>query len=74
VERALFDLTIDSKLSDRDLVKIRISDRVSCAEIRMSSIVIWRKTGGPLQCELTADLVDVLGDANYSRGPSRDCR
>ena len=55
-DRALFDLALDSKLRGCDLVKIKIGDIVSGAEIRMGSIVIQQKTGRPVQFELTADV------------------
>lgn len=55
-DRALFDLALDSKLRGCDLVKIKIGDVVSGAEIRTRSIVIQQKTGRPVQFELTADV------------------
>jgi len=55
-DRALFDLALDSKLHGCDLVKIKIGDIVSGAEIRTRSIVIQQKTGRPVQFELTADV------------------
>jgi len=55
-DRALFDLAIDSKLRGCDLVKIKIGDLVSGADIRTRAIVIQRKTRRPVQFELTADV------------------
>jgi integrase len=55
-DRALFDLAIDSKLRGCDLVKIKIGDLVSGAEIRTRAIVIQQKTGKPVQFELTTDV------------------
>ena len=55
-DRALLDLAIDSKLRGCDLVKIKIGDLVSGAEIRTRAIVIQQKTGRPVQFELTADV------------------
>src|ERR1700744_397639 len=55
-DRALFDLAIDSKLRGCDLVKIKIGDLVSGAEIRTRAIVVQQKTGRPVQFELTADV------------------
>jgi hypothetical protein len=52
----LFDLAIDSKLRGCDLVKIKIADLVSGAEIRTRAIVTQQKTGRPVQFELTADV------------------
>ncbi len=48
-DRALFDLAIDSKLRGCDLVKIKIGDLVSGAEIKSRAIVIQQKTGRPVQ-------------------------
>lgn len=53
---ALFDLAIDSKLRGCDLVKIKIGDLVSGADIRTRAMVIQQKTGKPVQFELTADV------------------
>jgi integrase len=55
-DRALFDLAIDSKLRGCDLVRIKIGDIVSGADIRTRAIVIQQKTGKPVQFELTADV------------------
>jgi len=55
-DRALFDLAIDSKLRGCDLVKIKIGDIVSGADIRTRATVIQQKTGKPVQFELTADV------------------
>jgi integrase len=55
-DRALFDLAIDSKLRGCDLVKIKIGDLVSGADIRTRAIVTQQKTGRPVQFELTADV------------------
>jgi integrase len=55
-DRALFDLAIDSKLRGCDLVKIKIGDLVSGAEMRTRAIVVQQKTGRPVQFELTADV------------------
>lgn len=55
-DRALFDLAIDSKLRGCDLVKIKIGDLASGADIRTRAIVIQQKTGKPVQFELTGDV------------------
>lgn len=46
----------DRKLRGCDLVKIKIDDIVSRADIRTRAIVIQQKTGKPVQFELTADV------------------
>lgn len=53
-DRVLFDLALDSKLRGCDLVKIKIGNIVSGAEIKNRSIVTQQKTGRPVQFELTA--------------------
>lgn len=55
-DRALFDLAIHSKLRGCDLVKIKIGDLVSGAEIRTRTIVTQQKIGRPVQFEITADV------------------
>jgi integrase len=71
-DRALFDLAIDSKLRGCDLVKIKIADLVSGAEIRTRSAVIQQKTGRPVQFELTADVRSSLLVWLERRGGSID--
>lgn len=46
-DRALFELAIDSKPRGCDLVKIKIGDLVSGADIRTRALVIQQKTGNP---------------------------
>jgi site-specific recombinase XerC len=55
LDRALFDLAIDSKLRGCDLVKIKIGELVAGPEIRNRAIVIQQKTGKPVQFELLSD-------------------
>ena len=55
-DRALFDLAIDSKLRECDLVKIKIGDVVAGTEIRNRATVIQQKTNRPVQFEITADV------------------
>ncbi|MBB3773040.1 site-specific recombinase XerC [Angulomicrobium tetraedrale] len=54
-DRALFDLSIDSKLRGCDLVKMKIGSLVSGSAIRARSMVVQQKTGRPVQFEITAD-------------------
>lgn len=55
-DRALFDLAIDSKLRGCDLVRLSIGDVVAGSDIRTRAIVVQKKTGRPMQFELTADV------------------
>ena len=45
-DRALFDLAIDSKIRGCDVVKIKIGDLVSGADIRTRAIVVQQKRVG----------------------------
>lgn len=54
-DRALFDLTLDSKLRGCDLVKIRIGNVVTGADIARAT-VMQQTTGKPVQFELTPDV------------------
>ena len=50
---ALFDLAVDSKLRGCDLIKLRIGDLVAGGAVRSRAIVVQRKTGTPVQFEVT---------------------
>ena len=52
-DRAMFDLAIDSKLRGCDVVKIKIGELVSGGRVRSRALVIQKKTGRPVQFELT---------------------
>jgi len=54
-DRALFDLAIDSKLRGCDIVKLKIGDVVAGTGIRNRATVIQKKTGKPVQFEITAE-------------------
>lgn len=50
---ALFDLAIDSKLCGCDVVGMRIGDIVSGGKVKARAMVVQKKTGRPVQFELT---------------------
>jgi integrase len=50
---ALFNLAIDSKLRGCDLVRIRVNDVCIGGQVRDRTTVIQRKTGRPVQFEIT---------------------
>ncbi len=50
---ALFNLAIDSKLRACDLVKLRIDEICSGATVRDRATVVQKKTGRPVQFEIT---------------------
>src|SRR5664279_4264063 len=52
-DRAMFDLVIDSKLRGCDVVKIKIGELVRGGRVRSRALVIQKKTGRPVQFELT---------------------
>lgn len=50
---ALLNLAIDSKLRGCDLVRLKVSDVFSAGSIRERAMVIQKKTGRPVQFEIT---------------------
>jgi integrase len=50
---ALFDLALDSKLRGCDLVALKISDLLSGSGVRSRVTILQRKTGRPVQFEVT---------------------
>ncbi len=69
---AMFDLAIDSKLRGCDLVRLRIADLVVNATARHRATVIQKKTGQPVQFELTEQTRDSLLAWLVHRGGSLD--
>ena len=50
---ALFDLALDSKLRGCDLVALKVSDLISRSGVRSRVMILQRKTGRPVQFEVT---------------------
>jgi hypothetical protein len=50
---ALFNLALDSKLRACDLVALRVDDMALNGRVRSRAIVLQRKTGRPVQFEIT---------------------
>lgn len=50
---ALFSLALDSKSRGCDLVDLKVSDVTSGSPVRSRAVVLQRKTGRPVQFELT---------------------
>src|SRR5258707_3554547 len=50
---AIFNLAIDSKLRACDLVKLRMEDICVGANVRRRATIVQRKTGRPVQFEIT---------------------
>ena len=57
---ALFNLAIDSKLRGCDLVSLRLRDIFNCGEILPRVTTIQRKTGRPVQFEITVQTKSAL--------------
>jgi integrase len=69
---ALFNLAVDSKLRACDLVALRINDVEAGGRIRERATVVQRKTGRPVQFEITEPTRAALRDwlATPGRRPS----
>src|SRR3954462_32646 len=69
---ALFNLAIDSKLRGCDLVSVRVQDVGAGGRVRDRGTVIQRKTGRPVQFEITeqtrSSIRDWLSEGNLRRG------
>ena len=50
---ALFDLALDSKLRGCDLVALKVSNVISGNRVRSRALILQRKTGRPVQFEIT---------------------
>ncbi|MEJ0023266.1 MAG: tyrosine-type recombinase/integrase [Alphaproteobacteria bacterium] len=76
---ALFNLAIDSKLRGCDLVRLRIEDVAAGGEVKTRGIIVQKKTGRPVQFEITeqtrASIAAVIRRHGLSHGdylfPSR---
>ena len=69
---ALFDLALDSKLRACDLVALRLSDLVSNGRVRSRVMILQRKTGRPVQFEVTEQTRRSLTDWLTDRPTSED--
>jgi len=59
---ALFNLAIDSKLRGCDLVRLRVSDVCVGSRVQDRATVIQRKTGRPVQFEITEQTRAAIND------------
>ena len=57
---ALFNLAVDSKLRSCDLVALRVSDVVTGDSIKERAVIVQKKTGRPVQFELTEQTRDSI--------------
>jgi integrase len=70
---AMFNLAIDSKLRGCDLMRLRIDDVFVGERVRDRATVIQKKTGRPVQFEITEQTRRAIGewiaDLGTSKGP-----
>jgi integrase len=59
---AMFNLAIDSKLRGCDLVRLRIDDVSAGGRVRDRATVIQKKTGRPVQFEITEQTRSAVGE------------
>ncbi len=59
---ALFNLAIDSKLRSCDLVTLRVTDVSVAGSVKERTVIVQRKTGRPVQFELTEQTRESVRD------------
>ena len=59
---AMFNLAVDSKLRGCDLIRLKIDDVSAGGTIRDRATVIQKKTGRPVQFEITEQTRSAIGD------------
>ena len=59
---ALFNLAIDSKLRGCDLVRLKVGDVASGGEVKTRGIIVQKKTGRPVQFEITEQTRVAVGN------------
>jgi len=68
---AMFDLAIDSKLRGCDLVRLRSDDVLSGERVRDRATVVQKKTGRPVQFEITEQTRSAISDWVAALGAGR---
>lgn len=58
---ALFNLAIDSKLRGCDLVRMKVGDVAAGGEMKSRGIIVQKKTGRPVQFEITEQTRNAVG-------------
>src|ERR671913_1958844 len=71
-DQALFDLALDSKLRGCDLVRLRVSDLLSPAGVKRRVVIPQRKTGRPVQFEVTEQTRRSIADWIDHKGLAHD--
>jgi integrase len=65
---ALFNLALDSKLRSCDLVTLRVADVSVAGSVKECTVIVQRKTGRPVQFELTEQTRESVRDWVAERG------
>ncbi len=65
---ALFNLAIDSKLRGCDLVRIRVEDIAAGGAVKPRAAIVQKKTGRPVQFEITEQTRRTLGELIRGQG------
>jgi integrase len=65
---ALFNLAIDSKLRGCDLVALKIEAVAAAGEVKTRDVIIQKKTGRPVQFEITPQTRAAVSDLIARRG------
>lgn len=58
---ALFNVAIDSKLRGCDLVRLKVEDVAAGGEIKTRTVIVQKKTGRPVQFEITEQTRTAVG-------------
>ncbi len=61
-ELALFNMAIDSKLRGCDLVRLKVGDLAAGGEVKNRAIIVQKKTGTPVQFEITEQTRRAVGE------------
>ena len=69
-ELALFNLGIDSKLRGCDLVRLRVEDVAVAGAVKNRAAIVQKKTGRPVQFEITDQTRVAVGDLIQKHGLS----
>jgi integrase len=64
---ALFNLALDSKLRGCDLVALRVEDVAAAGEVKSRGVIIQKKTGRPVQFEITPQTRAAVGELMAKR-------
>ena len=68
---AMFNLAIDSKLRGCDLVRLRVDDVCASGRVRDRATIVQKKTGRPVQFEITPQTRSAVGEWLAALGTGR---